>query len=154
MLQLCCGDRAFRRRDEPAERLGVQMIGSGRRTTLEHGETDPNRAPPFLSSNLTIAGLRQMVSNGNSILTEHTSHAHDAAMNARAQSLLDTNDSRFYNAATCNCDQFVKDVLGAADPKAADILHVVPKDDFLNLMVEGFKSGHAGSSPNGFQKMQ
>ena len=54
MLQLCCGDRAFRPRDEPAERLGVQMIGSGRRTRLEHGETDPNRAIKDLNSTPTL----------------------------------------------------------------------------------------------------
>jgi hypothetical protein len=75
--------------------------------------------------------LDRMVANGDQIATEHTSSKQDGAMAARAEQLAQSGHN--YNGATCNCDQFVKDVLGQADKAAADALHLVPFLDFRRL---------------------
>jgi RHS repeat-associated protein len=102
-----------------------------------------------LKSTITMHDLRQFVADHHDfVLTERTTAAQDDAMNKRAEALIASNHN--YNVITCNCSQFVKDVLSAADPRAADGLTVQPRFDFINLALQGFRSGHQGQSPDGF----
>jgi hypothetical protein len=85
--------------------------------------------------------------DGYGVLTERTSAAQDAAMTARAKALQAT--SHDYNGITCNCDEFAKDVLSTADPKAAGAMSLIPVTDFNALLLQGYRSGHAGTPPGG-----
>jgi len=108
---------------------------------------DPDRASG--NGHLMIAVMNPLLNKGDSILTEHTTAEQDAAMNKRAEALIASNHN--YNLITCNCDEFVKDVLSAADPQAASALTFEPRPDFDRLKLKGWQSGHPGMSPNGFQ---
>lgn len=99
---------------------------------------------------VTLADLAKLVKTGSEIVMERTTHAQDYAMNTKAAALQAKQNVNF-NGVTCNCDQFVKDVLGTADGRAASVLHIVPRTDFDALTVQGYSATHKGESPAGFQ---
>jgi hypothetical protein len=100
---------------------------------------------------ITMGDVGKLARDGKVVLSEHTTASQDNAMRIRGNAAV--SETKNYNAITCNCDQFVKNILSAGDPAAANVLHLVPRDDVVNLISEGFRSGHPGLAPNGFKNV-
>jgi RHS repeat-associated protein len=110
---------------------------------------------------VTIGDIRRMQAGGNTVLTEHTSPSQDRAMNATAQQRYSNQSQGHYNAlnfrAGTNCDQFVKQVLGASDPsRASQMSGLDPRADMVNLLKNGIPlmgdDPNRGQNPNAPQQ--
>jgi YD repeat-containing protein len=86
---------------------------------------------------VSMSTIRSLQAHGDRVVTEHTSTGQNNAMNAVAQSRQSTESSQQYNAASCNCDQFVQQVLGAADPFKASLMTGIPVPDYEILKDAG-----------------
>jgi hypothetical protein len=100
---------------------------------------------------VTLKDLAALVTQKHMvIIKEATSIAQDIAMNGKAMELI-AKQGELYTAWGNNCCDFVKNVLGAGDPLAAERVTKWPAMTIIELLKQGAGTIAGGYAPGGFQ---